>query len=59
MAFWLKDNERSVFGLGWEYKRREKSLEDNPFVEGTKEYSKFIEGYNAFTPSKKSLYDKD
>lgn len=57
MAFWLRDTERSPFGLGWEYARRGRDLTDCPFPLDTKESRQFSHGFAAFIPSKTAEYD--
>lgn len=57
MPFLLKDNERSPFGLGWEYARRGKGEGDCPFLEGQeKEREVFLQGFGQFTPSPTADY---
>lgn len=50
----LKDNERSYFGVGWEYCRQGKKKEENPFsaVDHPYAYEQFKEGFIAYIPSK-------
>lgn len=59
MAFYLTDEERCPFGLGWEYKRRGRPLDDCPFKPGTRRYEEFVEGFQQFicTDHKKTSYD--
>ena len=59
MAFWLTDKERGYFGLGWEYRRRNRPITDNPFTEGHWGWDAFRDGYLAFKPSATALYDDD
>jgi hypothetical protein len=58
MAFWYDDKERCAFGLGWEYRRRDSPLKDNPFSMRTDRYrwKQFREGWYAYKPSKTALY---
>ena len=57
-GFWLKDEERSPFGLGWEYARREKTIDDNPFSKETelKQWRQFNLGFDQFLPSPTADY---
>ena len=47
-GYYLKDRDRCAFSLGWEYRRRGKPLDDNPFPLGHWKHEAFIEGYQQF-----------
>lgn len=57
MAFWLRDTERSPFGLGWEYARRGLDDLDCPFPLDSKESRQFSHGFASFKTSKTAEYD--
>lgn len=46
-AQWIKDEDRSAFGLGYEYSRRGRPLDDNPFPLGSWKHSMFADGWRA------------
>lgn len=50
----LKDKERSYFGIGWEYCRQDKKMEENPFSAADHPYAhgQFKEGFIAYRASK-------
>jgi hypothetical protein len=43
----LKDNQRSAFGLGYEFNRRGRPLDDNPFPVDRWEHKEFCDGWKA------------
>jgi hypothetical protein len=51
MAFWLKDAERSPFGLGWEYHRRGEEMGNCPF-DDLKSIRMFEKGFKQFRSTK-------
>lgn len=59
MAFWLRDKERSPFGLGWEHNRRGLSIDSNPFEEGTNAWRDFRAGWRRYIPSKSACYNDE
>lgn len=50
-GYYLLDNKRSAFGLGWEHCRRKISY-DNPFEASDWRHEAFAEGYASFQPPK-------
>lgn len=56
MAFWLRDVERSAFGLGWEYRRRSLMRSSCPFPPDSRQAEQFSRGWSAFLPSKTAEY---
>jgi hypothetical protein len=42
---YIKDEDRSAFGLGYEYARRSRPLDDNPFPLGNWKHALFSEGW--------------
>lgn len=42
---YLKDEQRSAHGLGWEYRRRGQSIDENPFPLGSIRFESFRDGY--------------
>lgn len=44
---YLKDEERSAFGLGYEFNRRGRPLDDNPFDQREWQAAQFREGWRA------------
>lgn len=45
----MPDEERTAFGLGWEYKRRGRPITDNPFPSDHWRFQFFRDGWFAFT----------
>lgn len=43
----ISDDDRSCFGLGWEYCRRGWDIEFNPFAEGSPQWAWFNQGWLA------------
>lgn len=44
----IADKRRAAFDLGWEYRRRGRPIEDNPFHPETEKWQWFREGWRAF-----------
>ena len=61
MAFWLKDEERSWHGLGWEFKRRGRAPETAPahIKNRPDRWEQFMRGYNNFSDNGKTTYHED
>jgi len=59
MAFWLKDNERCAFGLGWEQHRRGVGIDTNPFGVNSWQWKDFRTGYVAYRESESATYSKE
>lgn len=51
-TYTVRDSDRSAFGLGWEYRRRERPLIDNPFPPESQRAQWFEEGWREFKHSK-------
>jgi hypothetical protein len=59
-VFVLKDRERSAFGLGWEYARRGKLIDDCPLEPNSLHAQQFRDGFLAFRNDPGNLYhDQD
>lgn len=43
----MPDKERSAFGLGYEYNRRGRTIEHNPFPTESQRFCWFRDGWNA------------
>lgn len=52
----LKDEQRSYFGLGWEYARKGEKRSKNPFPKYSYAFDQFFDGYNSFRKSETSDY---
>lgn len=59
MAHWLRDKERSAFGLGWETRRRGGTVDNNKFVIGSKDWQAFRQGFNEFKASLTACYEDE
>jgi hypothetical protein len=46
--YYLKDRQRCAFGLGWEYRRRGQSIDENPFDPDHWKHAAFREGFEKF-----------
>lgn len=58
MAFFLADKDRCAFGLGWEHRRRGKTIDANPFPRGTYRWKAYRDGWNKFqTPSAATYHE--
>jgi len=57
MAHFIKDADRSAFGLGWEYARAELGVKENPFQRGEPQYDWFTQGFEAFCFSPFDRYE--
>lgn len=51
----LKDEQRSYFGLGWEYARQSKPIKDFPIKVGYA-FEQFCDGFNSYRKSEKANY---
>jgi hypothetical protein len=51
----LKDEQRSYFGLGWEYARQGKPIKDFLIKTGYA-FEQFCEGFNSYRKSEKADY---
>jgi len=56
MAWQLTDEQRSYFGLGWEYKRRKKKKRDCPFKKYSYAWDQFMEGFEGFRKPKMEVF---
>ena len=47
-VYYIPDEQRHPLGLGWEYRRRGKSIDDNPFPAGSRQWKDFRQGFVEF-----------
>lgn len=50
-TYHCSDSERGAFSLGWEYRRRGRPVNENPFAPGSNRHKWFREGWERFTDS--------
>jgi hypothetical protein len=47
-VYYIPDKDRHPFGLGWEFHRRGKTVNDNPFPVDSQKWNDFRQGWEEF-----------